>query len=63
MKSKFEIIQDTPYCSNCGESDWKKNKEGKMYCVYCVFLMTNTSSQNRDNFKNNVKKLLDKRRK
>ena len=62
MKSKFEIIQDTPYCSNCGESDWKKNKEGKLYCVYCGFLMTNTTSQNRDNFKNNVKKLLDKRR-
>ena len=62
MKNMFEIIQSTPYCSNCGESNWKKNKDGKIYCVYCGYVMTNTQSQNKDNFKNNIKKLLDKRR-
>lgn len=62
MKNTFEIIQNSPYCSNCGESEWAKNKEGKIYCVYCGYLMTNTKNQNKDNFKNNVKKILDKRR-
>lgn len=62
MKKMFEIIQNFPYCSNCGESNWKKDKNGNIYCVYCGYLMTNTYSQNKDNFKNNIKKLLDKRR-
>ena len=62
MKKKFRVIQDAFYCSNCGESDWKKNKKGQTYCVYCGYIMTNTSKQNQDNFKNNLKKVLDKRR-
>ena len=61
-KIYFEIIQSSPYCSNCGESEWKRTKNGDIYCVFCGHLMTNTQNQNRDNFKNNVKKLLDKRR-
>lgn len=62
MKNRFEIIQDAPYCSNCGESEWKKTKNGSICCVYCGYVMTNTQSQNKDNFKNNLKKILDKRR-
>jgi len=34
-KSMFEIIQSTPYCSNCGKFDWRKNKNGTLCCVYC----------------------------
>lgn len=34
-KSMFEIIQNIPYCSNCGKLNWKKDKKGILYCVYC----------------------------
>lgn len=34
-KSMFEIIQNIPYCSNCGKLNWKKDKNGMLYCVYC----------------------------
>ena len=62
MKSMFEIIQSIPYCSNCGESDWKKDKEGKMYCVYCGHPMIVDKDCEKEQFKDNIKKALEKRR-
>lgn len=61
-KSIFEIIQNTPYCSNCGENDWKKNKNGEMYCVYCGHPMIIDKNYEKEHFKDNVKKALEKRR-
>ena len=57
MKSMFKIIQDTPYCSNCGESDWKKNKNGKIYCIYCGHPMISNFAKKREHFKD---KIIDK---
>ena len=62
MKKMFEIIQNTPYCSNCGESDWKRNKEGKLYCLYCGHPMVTTRELEKAHFKENMKKIIEKRR-
>lgn len=62
MKSMFKIIQDTPYCSNCGESDWKKSKNGKLYCVYCGHPMILHTHCDKMQFKEHIKKELEKRR-
>lgn len=58
-KSMFEIIQSIPYCSNCGENDWEKNKNGKLYCVYCghPMIIDNKRIQFKEKFKKEMEKV------
>ena len=62
MKSIFEIIQNTPYCSNCGEKDWIKNKKGEIFCVYCGHPMIMDKYCNRSEFKERLEKEIEKRK-
>ena len=62
MKCIFEIIRDLPYCSNCGESDWKKGKNGELYCVYCGHPMIREKDCEKIEFKMKVKRALEKRK-
>ena len=59
MKSIFGIIQNIPYCSNCGESDWNKDKNGKMYCVYCGHPMI-INKDSKTQFKDKIKEEMEK---
>ena len=64
MKSIFEIISDFPkiYCSNCGETDWNKDKNGKLYCVYCGHPMIIHKECTKDQFKEKIIDEMEKRK-